>query len=91
MVQLLLFKRQIKKQLITCHLFLCLPENKEDDFHKRQKKGRQRSGIELPNTFRSKTPKVKKDALKQRHHNQNTTSRKPKGQFISQILANGYP
>ena len=26
--------------------------------------------------------------LKQRHHNQNTTNRKPKGQFLSQIIGN---
>ena len=33
------------------------------------------------NYLPSKTSKVKKD-LKQRHHNQKATSRKPKGQFL---------
>ena len=45
--------------------------------------------IQLPNTFCSKTrkEKEKKDAPRAKGHNQTTTSRKPKGQFLSQKLA----
>ena len=45
-----------------------------------------KEAIQLPNTFRSKTPSERRTHLKQRHHNQNTTSRKPKGQFLSPKL-----
>ena len=46
-----------------------------------QQEWRQWSGItHLP----SKIKKERWTHLKQRHHNQNTTSRKPKGQFLSQ-------
>ena len=51
-----------------------------------RKEGIDQESIQLPNTFRSKTPKGKKDALKVTDNNQ-TISRKPKGQFLSKTLA----
>ena len=42
--------------------------------------------IQIPNTFRSRHQRERRRThLKQRHHNQNTTSKKPKGQFLSKI------
>ena len=52
-----------------------------------RKEGNDQEPIQLPNTFRPETKRERRTHLKQRHHNQNTTSRKPKQQFLSQKLA----
>ena len=52
-----------------------------------RKEGNDQESIQLRYTFRSKTPKGKKDAIKATAPRQNTTSRKPNGQFLSQKLA----
>ena len=49
--------------------------------------GNDQESIQVPNTFRPRHQRERRTHLKQRHHNQNITSRKPKGQFISQKLA----
>ena len=46
-----------------------------------RKDGNDQETIQLPNTFRSRLQRERKKHLKQRHHNQNTTSKNPKGQF----------
>ena len=43
--------------------------------------------IKLSNTFRLRHQLERMTYLKQRHYNQTSTSRQPKGQFLSQILA----
>ena len=43
--------------------------------------------INFPNTFRPRHQRKRKTHFKQRHHNENTTSRKAKGQFLSHNLA----
>ena len=50
----------------------------------KSKEGYDQESIKLPNIFRSKHQRERRTFLTQRHHNQNTTSRKPKGQFLSQ-------
>ena len=55
-----------------------------------RKEGNGQESIQLPNTFRPKHQKERSTHLKPRQHNQNTTSRKLKGQFLSQNWPNGY-
>ena len=55
-------------------------------FGANRKKGNDKESIQLPNTFRPRRQRERRTHLKQRHNNQNTTSRKPKGQFLSQII-----
>ena len=43
------------------------------------KEGNDQESIQLPNTFHSKHQRGRRTFLKQRHHNQNITSRKPNG------------
>ena len=52
-----------------------------------RKEGNDQEPIQLPNIFRPRHQRERRTHLKQRHRNQNTTSRKPKGQFLSQKLA----
>ena len=47
-----------------------------------RKEDNDQESVQLPNTFRSKTPKGKKDALKVTTPQSNHCSRKPKGQFL---------
>ena len=49
--------------------------------------GNDQESIQLPNTFRPRHQRKNKTHLQQRHHNQNTANRKPKGQFLSHKLA----
>ena len=46
-----------------------------------RKEGSDQESIQLPNNFRQRHQRERMTHLKQRHHNQNTTSRKPKGSF----------
>ena len=55
------------------------------------KEGNDQESKQLPNTFRPSHQKERRTHLKQRHRNENTTSRKPEGQFLSQNWPNGYP
>ena len=52
-----------------------------------RKEGNDQESIQFPNTFRPRRQKEGRTYLKQRHHNENTTSKKPKGQVLSQKLA----
>ena len=56
-------------------------------YHIDRKEGNDQESIRLPNTFRPRYQRGKRPHLKQQYHNQNSTSRKPKGQFLSQKLA----
>ena len=47
-----------------------------------RKEGYDQESIQLPNTFRLRHQRERRTHLKQRHHNQNTTCRKPGGQFL---------
>ena len=49
-----------------------------------KKEGNDQESIQLSNTFRPRHKRERKTNLKQQPHNQNTTSKKPKGQFFSQ-------
>ena len=55
--------------------------------HASRKEGNDQESIQCPNTLRPSHQRERRTYLKQRHHNQNTTNRKPKGQFLSQKLA----
>ena len=44
-----------------------------------RKEGNGQESIQLPNTFRQRHQRERRTHLKQRHHNQNTSGRKPKG------------
>ena len=68
---------------LLLHLFKESLENRKEHIDQ--------ESIQLPNTFRPRHQTERRTHLKQRHHNQNTTSRKPKGQFLSQKWPNGYP
>ena len=50
-----------------------------------RKEGNDQKSIQLPNTFRPSHQGKRKTHLKQRLHNQNTTSRKPNRQFFPKI------
>ena len=54
--------------------------------HSIKKEGNDQVSIQLPNPFRPRNQRERRSCLKQLHHNQNTTRRKPNGQIISQIL-----
>ena len=56
-----------------------------------RKEGNDQKSIQLPNTLRPRHQRKRRTHLKQRHHNQNATSRKPVGKFLSQKLAKHYP
>ena len=67
---------------------LFLFENSTKVSKKDRKAGiRNQEWTQLPNTFRPRHQRERRAHLKQRRHSQNTTSRKPKGQFLS--LKNG--
>ena len=51
-----------------------------------RKEGNDQESIQLPKTFRPKHPRERRTHLKQQHHNQNITSRKTKGQYLSQKI-----
>ena len=58
-----------------------------------RKEGNDQESIQLPNTFHSKTPRHQRGRrthIKKWHHNQNTTSRKLKGQVLPKKWPNGY-
>ena len=76
--------QEIKGCLLVGEIFIM--RNSAD-----RKEGNDKESIQLPNTFRSKTPKGKKDALKvtapqSKHHKQ-----KPKTTVSSQKWPKGYP
>ena len=52
-----------------------------------RKEGNDQESIQLHNTFRPRRQRGRRTHLKQGHNNQNTTSRKLKGQFLFQKLA----
>ena len=47
-----------------------------------RKEDNDQESIQLPNIFRTRHQMERRTHLKQRQHNQNTTNRKPKGQFL---------
>ena len=52
-----------------------------------RKEGNDQESIQLPYKFQQRHQREIMTYWKQRHHNQNTTRRKPKGQFLSPKLA----
>ena len=68
-------------------VFWVYVNNKEPEPKANKKKGNDQKSIQLNNTFRQRHQRERRTHLKQQHHNQNTTSRKPKAQFLSQTLA----
>ena len=56
------------------------------DIYPNRKEGNYQESIQLPNTFRPRHQRERRTHLKQQHRNQNTTSRKPKVQLLSQII-----
>ena len=61
----------------TCIMYVCMYVCRTE--------GNDQESIQLPNTFRPRHQTERRTHLKQRHHNQNSTSRNPKGQFLSQF------
>ena len=68
---------------VFSHCNLSLLDMYNISFEIIKKEGNDQESIQLPNTFRPRHLWERRTHLKQRHHNQNTTSRKPKGQFLS--------
>ena len=65
-------------------------EKKHTQLHihgRNRKEGNDQESIRFPNTFHSRHQKERRMHLRQWYHNQNTTSRKPKRQFLSHKLA----
>ena len=67
----------------TVHVYVYVLEA---SFVVNRKEGSDQESIQLPNTFRRRFRRERRTHVKQRHHNQTTTSRKPKGQFLSQNI-----
>ena len=84
----LLFLPQCQKT----YLRTCAPSNDSDQpaqlhfWLANKKEDNDQASIQLPYTIHPIHQRERRTHLKQRHHNQNTTSTKPKVQFLSQKL-----
>ena len=73
--------------LVWTHSLLFLYDYKQIEYmYLNCKECNEQESIQLPNTFRPWHQRERRNRLKQLHQNQNITSRKPKGQFLSQKI-----
>ena len=75
-----------KQEVIKTVASGCCTLKRKAPFAINRKEGNDQESIQLPKTFCPRHQRERRMHLKQRHHNQNTTSRKPNGQFLSQKL-----
>ena len=76
----------VKAQSVTQSVPLCLVLVSIFQCHGNRKEGNDQKSIQLHSTFRPRHQRERRTHLKQRHHNQNISNRKPKGQFLFQNI-----